>query len=99
MPKLEIPPEDRFTTQAQIHLNIQAALQDFVTRFNVQHNDIVSKLDPKQAAQFSQWWDNLRTCVNQHADLHEQLALHLKNAGTTYYQLEGGITTSFTPKP
>ncbi len=99
MAKIEIPPEHRFEAQAQIHLNIQSALQDFVTYFHVQHNDIVSKLDPKQAMHFTQWWDNLRLCVSQHADLHEHLALHLKNAGQSYYQLEGEISTSLTPKP
>lgn len=98
MAKLEIPPVDRFGSQAQVHLNIQSALQDFVTQFQAQHDTIVSQLDPKQAAQFSQWWSNLRTCVSQHADLHEQLALHLKSAGQSYYQLDGEITTAFTPK-
>ncbi|HEU5374978.1 MAG TPA: hypothetical protein VFV38_06045 [Ktedonobacteraceae bacterium] len=97
MPEIEIPLQKRFTDQAQVHLDIQSTLQDFVTHFNTQHDEIVSKLDPKQAAQFSQWWDNLRTCVNQHADLHEQLALHLKNAGQAYYQLEGNIAATFTP--
>lgn len=98
MTELEIPPQDRFATQAQIHLDIRDSLQEFVTRFNVHHDEIVSKLDLKQAAQFSQWWDNLRTCFNQHADLHDQLALHLQNAGQSYYQLEGNITTAFIPK-
>lgn len=99
MTKLQIPPQNRFKTQAQIHQDIRDALQEFVTRFNSHHDEVVSQLDPKQAAQFSQWWNNLRTCLNQHADLHDQLALHLQNAGQSYYQLEGEITTTFTPKP
>jgi Ca2+-binding RTX toxin-like protein len=99
MAKIEVPPENRFGKQAQIHLDIQSALQDLVTHFNRQHDTIVSQLDPKQAAQYTQWWNNLSTCIGQHADLHEQLALHLKNAGQSYYQLDGEITTSFTPKP
>lgn len=98
MAKLTIPPVDRFQAQAQVHLNIQSALQDFVNQFQTQHDDIVSKLDPKQAAQFSQWWNNLSTCVSQHATLHEQLALHLQNAGQSYYQLDDEATTAFTPK-
>ena len=99
MAKIVVPPGQRFAQQAQIHQDIQGTLQDFVTQFNVQHDEIVSKLDPKQAAQFTQWWNNLSKCIGQHADLHEQLALHLNNAGQSYYQLEGEITTSFTPKP
>ena len=97
MAKLVVPPEQRFAQQAQVHLAIQSALQDFITQFNVHHDEIISKLDPKQAAQFTQWWNNLSTCVSQHADLHGQLALHLNNAGQSYYQLEGDITTTFTP--
>lgn len=99
MAKLEVPPVNRFAQQAQIHLDIQGALQDLVTQFNTQHDTIVSKLDPKQAAQYTQWWNNLSKCIGQHADLHEQLALHLNNAGQVYHQEDSNISTVFTPKP
>lgn len=98
MTTIEVPPQDQFTTQAGIHFNIQNTLQDLITHFNTEHDNIVSKLDPKQAAQFSTWWGNLSKCLQQHADLHEQLGLHLKNAGASYYQLEGDIKTTFTPE-
>lgn len=98
MTDLKVPSEDRFTTQAQIHLDIQNALLNFLTHFNIQHDIIISKLDPKQTAQFSEWWNNLSKCLREHADLHEQLALHLKNAGITYYQTEDEVKALFMPK-
>lgn len=97
MAQLVVPPEQRFTQQAKVHQDIQSALQDFITRFAVQHDEIVSKLDPRQAAQFTQWWNNLSACVSEHAALHEQLALHLTNAGQSYYQLDGNIAQTFEP--
>ncbi len=99
MADIEVPSEDQFTKQANIHFNIQTTLQDLITHFNTEHDNIVSKLDPKQATQFSTWWSNLSKCLQQHADLHEQLGQHLKNAGSSYHQLEGDIKKTFTPKP
>ncbi|HEU5380489.1 MAG TPA: hypothetical protein VFV38_34120, partial [Ktedonobacteraceae bacterium] len=80
-----IPSEEEFETQAKLHDSIRDGLQTFVSNFDPRHNDIVSNLDKDQVALYTQWWNNLRSSLIAHANLHDQLGQRLRKAKEAYY--------------
>jgi uncharacterized protein YukE len=99
MTDLLIPSEEAFETQAQLHDSIRDSLQTFISAFDPKHNTIIDHLDPAQVEQYTQWWQNLRGALTQHASFQDNLAKLLRQAKEGYYTVDQQISTNLKPRP
>ena len=93
---------EHFTSQAQKHRQMSDHTLQMLATYQVHHDNLVdstanSCMSDAMPAYF-EWWENFRTHLLKHADLHQQMARHLEKAIENYSENETHITHMFTPE-
>jgi hypothetical protein len=89
--KVVVPGQSAFDEQAKLHYKIRDHMKEMASSFDHQHEAILDKLDKDYVEHYSQWWQNLRTRLLQHADMHDQLGQHLTTAGQVWHEADKDV--------
>ncbi len=93
---LVVPLKDQFDRQAGVHRQIRDSLYEVVSTFDIHYDTILSQLDSSQAGQiasYQEWWQTFKTCLLQHATLHDQFAQHLEISQQNYHENDSTPST------
>jgi hypothetical protein len=90
---------EHFLSQAQQHRNLADHSRQMLSQYEVLHNHMIDEVQSSGLAPglqpYLDWWESFRPSLLKHADLHDQMAVHLEQSAEGFDELDNNIAQEF----